>query len=70
MNFYSEKCVIHCSYIAHTPKFLKCCYNNAFIKVLRFQKKKKKESITTLANILSFQELILEMFHIYDEYSL
>lgn len=70
MNFYSEKCVIHCSYIAHTPKFLKC-YNNAFIKVLRFQKKKKKkESITTLANILSFQELILEMFHIYDEYSL
>lgn len=62
MNFYSEKCVINCSYIAHTPKFLKCCYNNAF--------KKKKESITALANILSFQELILEMFHIYDEYSL
>lgn len=32
MNFYSEKCVINCSYIAHTPKFLKCCYNNAFKK--------------------------------------
>lgn len=35
MNFYSEKCVINCSYIAHTPKFLKCCYNNAFKKKKR-----------------------------------